>query len=159
MLKIKIVSVGKLKEKAMRELTAEYEKRLSRYCSLSMVELPDLPLPEKPSQGEIDTVLKKEGQEITKHLSQKGRNIALCIEGKPCSSTAFANQIAKISLQYSEMVFVIGSSHGLDAAVKEKCPVRLSMSEMTFPHNFARLMLLEQIYRGFKIIANESYHK
>jgi ribosomal RNA large subunit methyltransferase H len=158
-LKIKIVSVGKLKEKAMRELTAEYEKRLSRYCSLTMVELADLALPEKPSQGEIDAVLKKEGREIEKHLSQRGLNIALCIEGKSYSSTAFAEQISKASLQYSEMVFVIGSSHGIDAAVKKQCGLLLSMSEMTFPHNFARLMLLEQIYRSFKIISGESYHK
>ena len=159
MLKIKIVSVGKLKEKAMRELTAEYEKRLSRYCSLTMVELADLPLPEKPAQGEIDAVLKKEGREIEKHLSQRGLNIALCIEGKAYSSTAFAEQISKASLQCSEMVFVIGSSHGIDTAVKKQCRLLLSMSEMTFPHNFARLMLLEQRYRGFKIISGESYHK
>ncbi len=159
MLKIKIVSVGKLKEKSLRELTAEYEKRLSRYCKLSIVELPDLPLPENPSAGEIDTVLKKEGTEIEKHLSGKGLNIALCIEGDQCSSTKFAQQIAKEAQHFSEMVFVIGSSHGLDERVKEQCRWKLSMSEMTFPHNLARLMLLEQIYRSFKIINNENYHK
>ncbi len=159
MLKIKIVSVGKLKEKALRELTAEYEKRLSRYCNLSIVELSDLPLPENPSQGEIDTVLKKEGTQIEKHLSAKGLNIALCIEGARCSSPQFATQIAKEAQHFSEMVFLIGSSHGIDEAIKQRCQRKLSMSEMTFPHNLARLMLLEQIYRSFKIIHGENYHK
>ncbi len=159
MLKIKIVSVGKLKEKALRELTAEYEKRLSRYCKLTVTELSDLPLPESPSIGEIDTVLKKEGTEIEKHLSSKGLNVALCIEGSQCSSSKLAEKIAKEAQHFSEMVFVIGSSHGLDERVKERCRWKLSMSEMTFPHNLARLMLLEQIYRSFKIINKENYHK
>ncbi len=159
MLKIKIVSVGKLKEKALRELTAEYEKRLSRYCNLTVTELNDLPVPENPSASEIDAVLQKEGAEIEKHLSSKGLNAALCIEGKQLSSEALADKLEKTALQYSEIVFVIGSSHGLCDAVKKKCGMHLSMSEMTFPHNLAKLMLLEQIYRSFKIIRKENYHK
>ena len=159
MLKIKIVSVGKLKEKSLRELTAEYEKRLSRYCKLSMMELNDLPLPENPSPGEITAVLKKEAAELEKHLSPKGLNIALCIEGEQHSSVSFSQLISKSTMQFSELIFFIGSSHGIDDTFKSKCGLHLSMSQMTFPHNLARLMLLEQIYRAFKIIAGESYHK
>lgn len=159
MLKIKIVSVGKIKEKSLKSLIDEYVKRLGRYAKTEMIELADLPVPDNPSEGEITAVIEKEGTEIIKQISPRAMVIPMCIEGEKCSSEKFARTIRSAANTYSEIVFVIGSSHGLSDKVKQMGNIRMSMSDMTFPHNLAKLMLIEQIYRAFKINNNENYHK
>lgn len=159
MLKIKIISVGKLKEKSLKELIAEYEKRLSRFVKLETEELNDLPVCDNPTEKEISDILEKEASQIIKKISPKAYVISLCIEGKNVNSVKFANMICDISMNYPEIDFIIGSSHGLSDKIKDISNFKLSMSDMTFPHNLAKLMLIEQIYRSFKISANESYHK
>lgn len=159
MLKIKIISVGKLKEKALKELIREYEKRLSRFVKLEMCEINDLSVPDNPSQSQIDEILNKEAEEITKKISPKAYIISMCVEGKKPDSEGFAKIISDSSMNYPEIDFIIGSSHGISPKIKDKSNFRLSMSDMTFPHNLAKLILTEQIYRSFKIINNESYHK
>lgn len=159
MLKIKIISVGKIKNNDLKNVIKEYEKRLSKYIKLETYELNDLPLSEKPSQSEINSVLEKEGTEILKKISEKSYTFTLCIEGKKINSEALASKLSDLSFDYSEINFIIGSSHGICDKVKNLSNFRLSMSDMTFPHNIAKLMVLEQIYRAFKIMNNESYHK
>ena len=159
MLKIKIISVGKIKSKDLKSVINEYEKRLSKYAKLELTELNDLSLSEKPSQSEINTCLEKEGTEIEKRISDKAYVISLCIEGKKLTSEMLAEKFSTLSHNYPEIVFIIGSSHGICDKIKKRSDFLLSMSDMTFPHNLAKLMLTEQIYRAFKINANESYHK
>lgn len=159
MLKIKIISVGKIKEKAMNEIISEFEKRLTRYCNFESVVISDIPVKDNPSEADIEEVLKKEAQLIKARLNPKAYKAALCIEGKKLSSAELSGLISKIPLTNSEADFIIGSSHGLHSSIKQCSDFLLSMSDMTFPHNIARLMLTEQIYRSFKIAANESYHK
>ncbi len=159
MLKIKIITLGKIKNKDLKNTISEFEKRLSKYAKLEVVELPDLPISEKPSQSEIDICLEKEAVEIKKRISDKSYTFTLCIEGKQMTSEALADAISKISQRYSEINFVIGSSFGICDKIKNESDFKLSMSDMTFPHNLARLMLTEQIYRAFKIQKGESYHK
>lgn len=159
MLKVKIITVGKIKNNDLKNVIKEYEKRLSKYIKLETYEINDLPLSEKPSQSEINMVLEKEGEEILKKISDKSYTFTLCIEGKKLDSKALADKISDITLNFSEINFVIGSSHGISEKIKNMSNMKLSMSDMTFPHNLARLMLCEQIYRAFKINNNESYHK
>lgn len=159
MIKIRIISVGKIKEKAMDSIISEFEKRLSRYCSFESVVLPDSPVRDNPSQSDINEVLNKEASLIKAKLSPRAYKIAMCIEGKKITSEKLSSLISETSLSYPGIDFIIGSSHGLSEDVKKECNYRLSMSDMTFPHNIARLMLTEQIYRAFKIASNESYHK
>jgi len=159
MLKIKIISVGKLKEKALKDLIGEYEKRLTRFAKLEMCEINDLSVPDNPSQSQIDEILNKEAEEILKKISPKAYTVSMCVEGKKTNSEGFAKIISDSSMSYPEIDFIIGSSHGISEKIKEKSNFRLSMSDMTFPHNLAKLILIEQIYRSFKIINNESYHK
>lgn len=159
MLKIKIISVGKIKEKSLKDLIAEYEKRLSRYLKLECIEISDLSVNENPTQNEINSILEKESVEIIKKINDRAFIISMCIEGKMQSSEKFAKLISETSMNYSEIDFIIGSSHGLSDTVKRKSHLKLSMSDMTFPHNLAKLMLIEQIYRACKINSNESYHK
>ena len=159
MLKTKIISVGKIKSKDLKSLILEYEKRMSRYTKVEAIEIDDLAVNDNPSENEINTVLLKEGKEILKKINEKAYIISLCIEGNKIDSKKLADKISDISQSYSEIDFIIGSSHGLCDEVKKRSHLRLSMSDMTFPHNIAKLMLTEQIYRAFKIINNESYHK
>jgi 23S rRNA (pseudouridine1915-N3)-methyltransferase len=123
------------------------------------VELADLPIPLSASEAEENAVLQREGENILSKIKQSDFVTALCIEGVKLSSVKFADKIASAFMRSSSLVFVIGGSLGLSPAVKERADFRLSMSDMTFPHNLARLMLTEQIYRAFKINANETYHK
>ena len=139
MIKIKIISVGKLKEKSLKELTAEYEKRLKRYVNTEFIEINDLPVCDNPSASQINEVLNKEAEEIIKKINPKAYLISMCIEGKKTNSVNFSKIIFDTSMNMSNF--------------------KLSMSDMTFPHNLARLMLLEQIYRACKINSNEAYHK
>ncbi len=159
MLKIKIISVGKIKEKAMNEIIGEFEKRLSRYSDFESVVIPDLSVKDNPSSADIEEILKKEAAEITKKLTPRSYKISLCIEGKKLSSEKLSALIENTSLTHSGIDFIIGSSHGLHNSIKQLSDYKMSMSDMTFPHNIARLMITEQIYRGFKISSNESYHK
>jgi len=159
MIKLRIISVGKIKEKAMNEIIAEFEKRLTRFCSFESIVIPDSPVKDNPSDSDIEAVLKKEASQIFSKLSPRAYKISMCIEGKKISSEKLSSLISETSISYPGIDFIIGSSHGLHPDVKKECNFALSMSDMTFPHNIARLMLTEQVYRAFKIASNESYHK
>ena len=160
MLSIHLICVGKLKEKFYREAVEEYTKRLSAYCKLNLVELPEVKLPQNPSQGEIQAALDKEGAAIRAKLPQNASVIAMCVEGKTRSSEEVARLLSDFAMGSAKhLVFLIGGSYGLHPSVKQLAKVRLSMSPMTFPHHLARVMLLEQIYRGFKINEGSAYHK
>ncbi len=158
MMTIQILAYGKLKEKYLRDACAEYEKRLSRYCTFRCTELEPIQLPEKASDKEIAAALEKEGQQLLKRM--KGYNIAMCIEGKMLDSVQLSDKIAAAGVSGdSTVTFIIGSSYGLSEEVKRKADLRLSMSPMTFPHQLARVMLMEQIYRGYQIQSGSKYHK
>lgn len=160
MLNIQIICVGKLKEKFYTDAVAEYEKRLSGYCKLTITELPEEKLPDSPSQAQIDAALAKEGEAILQRLTKNAVTIAMCVEGRLFSSEDLAERISDWMLGgRSNLVLLIGGSNGLSPAVKDKAVLRLSMSPMTFPHHLARVMLLEQLYRAFKINEGSSYHK
>lgn len=159
-MKCTVLCTGSLKEKYWKEAEAEYAKRMKRFGGWNVVELPEVSLPEKPSQKEIDQALKKEGEAILKRIGNQSYTIALCVEGKPCSSEALAQLVAEVPrLGKSEITLIIGSSHGLAPEVKGAAAKRLSISPMTFPHQMMRVILAEQFYRAHKINANESYHK
>ena len=160
MQKVTILCVGKLKEKFYAEAVAEYSKRLKRHCTLEIVELPESRLPDDPSPAEIRQALAAEAALIEAKLPKGGAVIAMCIEGKELSSTALAEKVEQFGLNgASQLTFLIGGSVGLDASLKQKADLRLSMSPMTFPHHLARIMLLEQIYRAYQILAGSKYHK
>lgn len=147
---IKIVCVGKIKESFFKEAVLEYKKRLSKYTKLEIIEVMD------ECNGDI---LKKEANSILKYISDKDYVITLEIEGKELSSIDLANKVNDTLINNSNIVFVIGGSLGLDNLVKERSNYKLSFSNLTFPHQLFRIILLEQIYRSFKILNNESYHK
>lgn len=159
-MKCTVICTGSLKEKYWKEAEAEYAKRMKRFGGWNVVELPEVTLPERPSQKEIDQALKKEGEAILKKLPGQSYPIALCVEGKPYSSEELAALVARVPREgKSEIALIIGSSHGLAPEVKAACSLRLSISPMTFPHQMMRVILAEQFYRAHKINANESYHK
>ena len=157
MLKIHIITVGSLKEKYLRDAVAEYQKRLSRFAAVKVTELSEAYLPQNPAPADIEKALDKEADAILRQLAG-GIRIALCVEGKQRSSERFAELIQSGEMS-GGIDLVIGSSYGLSERVKQGCNYRLSFSEMTFPHQLMRVMLLEQLYRAFKINHNESYHK
>ncbi len=161
MIRVNIICVGKLKESYWREAVAEYAKRLGAYCNFSIIELNESRLNDNPSDKLITLALEKEAQAMEKYLRAKGSyNLALCIEGKPISSQQLSSRLDTLSVEgYSSVNFYIGSSYGLSDSVKRSCDARISMSPMTFPHQLARVMLCEQIYRAFSISANGKYHK
>ena len=156
---INIICVGKIKEDYFSRAVAEFEKRLSRFCSINIIQIPDKSIPDNPSPAECSAVLNKEGEQILKKIGKSDIVIAMCIEGKILSSEEFAAKLSDFQMQSSTIDFVIGGSLGLSDEVKKRADFKLSMSRMTFPHRIARLMLEEQIYRAFKILANETYHK
>ncbi len=159
MIKCKIIALGDLKEKFFKEACSEYAKRLSRFCSLEICELTPVRLSENPSQSEISSALKKEAELIFKKIPQNSRVISLCVEGRELSSESLATEIKKNVDSGTSLCFIIGSSYGLAGEVKERSNMRLSLSQMTFPHKLFRVMLLEQIYRGFMINEGSKYHK
>ena len=160
MLRIRLVCVGRLKERFYTEAVAEYRKRLSAFCRLEPVELQEERLSAKPSQAEIDAALRKEAAEIEKSLLKDAKLVCLCVEGEAYSSEELSAYLAKAELDSQPKIsFVIGGSYGLDAGLKQKADLCLSMSKMTFPHHLARVMLLEQLYRGFQIREGTKYHK
>lgn len=156
---ITVIGVGKIKEKYFVSAIDEYSKRLSRFVRLSIVELADEKIPENASEKENEQVRKKEGERILAKIPQNSFVVTLCIEGKEFSSEQLAKKIADISMTSSSVTFIIGGSLGLSDEVKAQSALRLSFSKMTFPHQLMRVVLLEQIYRAFKINNNETYHK
>ncbi len=157
-MQIRLITVGRLKEKWLREAYAEYEKRLGRYCKLTLVELPEARLPESPSDSEIAAALETEGKAILQAAG--GCLIAMCIEGKERSSEEFAEMLDQTAIRGGSTVsFLIGSSFGLSDAVKRAAQERISLSRMTFTHQIARVLLAEQLYRAFQIQTGGKYHK
>ena len=160
MQRVTVLCVGKLKEKFYLEAAAEYVKRLQRFCKLELVELPESRLPESPSPAEVQRALAAEAAAIRERLPRGGAIIALCIEGKPCSSVELSRRMEELAVAgKTQLTFLIGGSVGLDESLKRQAVWRLSMSPMTFPHHLARIMLLEQIYRAYQISAGTKYHK
>ncbi|MBU3174151.1 23S rRNA (pseudouridine(1915)-N(3))-methyltransferase RlmH [Clostridium estertheticum] len=157
---ISIICVGKIKEKYLRSAIDEYTKRLSRYCKLNIIELSDEKTPDNAS-GKEETLIKvKEGEAILKNIKDNMFVIALELKGNMVSSEEFSNYIMDLGVRgESNIVFVIGGSLGLSKGVLERSNYKLCFSKMTFPHQLFRVMLLEQIYRGFRIISGEPYHK
>nr|WP_319487988.1 23S rRNA (pseudouridine(1915)-N(3))-methyltransferase RlmH [uncultured Caproiciproducens sp.] len=159
MLTVNLICVGKLKEAYWRAASAEYEKRLHAFCNFSITELSECRLPDNPSDAQIEAALKTEGSNI---LSAAGNSavFALCIEGKTLSSEQLSEKISTLAVNGTSTIsFLIGSSFGLSDEVKHRADFRLSMSLMTFPHQLARVMLCEQVYRAFQIINHGRYHK
>ena len=156
---INIISVGKIKEKYFTAAIDEYAKRISRFVKLNITEVPDEKIPDNASGKEMELIKEKEGAKILAKLPQNSFVVTLCIEGKELSSEELAEKISDISMTSSNITFIIGGSLGLADAVKCKSNLRLSFGRMTLPHQLMRVVLLEQIYRAFKINNNESYHK
>ena len=170
---ITVISVGKIKEKYFTAAIDEYSKRLSRFAKLNIIEVGDEKIPdnasekeelqikdkEGESEKEMEQIKEKEGNKILAKLPQNSFVVTLCIEGKEHSSEELAKKIADISMTSSHITFIIGGSLGLSDTVKSKSALRLSFGKMTLPHQLMRVVLLEQIYRAFKINNNESYHK
>ena len=160
MLNVTVICVGKMKEKFYIEAAAEYQKRLKGYCKLEVIELPEQKLPQDPAPGQIEAALDKEHEAILAKLPKSGQIVAMCVEGKGMSSPQLARTIGNWMVTgVSDVAFVVGGSYGMSSKIKQRADVRLSMSEMTFPHHLARVMLLEQIYRAFKIQEGSGYHK
>ena len=160
MLRVQLICVGKLKERFYQEACGEYIKRLAPYCKLTVVELAEEKLPPSPSQAQIDAALGREAAAIRERIPPSARVVALCVEGRLRSSEELARMFPDLTYSREKcLVFLIGGSHGLDEGLKREAQVQLSMSPMTFPHHLARVMLLEQIYRGFQINGGGRYHK
>lgn len=154
---IKIIALGKIKEKFLKEGIDEFLKRLTPYASVEVIELPTI---EIKDENLIDRVLKEEGEKILSYVKPQSYVITMEIKGKMLSSEELAEKIQILTNDgISEIIFIIGSSYGISPIVSERANFKLSMSKMTFLHQFARLILIEQIYRAFKIIKGETYHK
>lgn len=157
---ITVITVGKIKEKYLAEGIAEYSKRLTRYCKLDQVEVPDEKAPETLSDKEMEQIKEREGERILSKVRDTAYVIALAIDGKQQSSEELAETMGKLSVEgNSEVVFIIGGSLGLSSAVLKRADIKLSFSKMTFPHQLMKLILLEQVYRAYRILKNEPYHK
>lgn len=150
---IKIICVGKIKEKYLKDAISEYQKRLSKYTKLEVIELQDI------NNNNINIILEKEKELILKAITEKDYIITLEIEGQELTSDELASKIDNIFLQNSNITFIIGGSYGLHKEIKNLSNFKLSFSKLTFPHQLFRVILLEQIYRSYKILNNESYHK
>ncbi len=160
MMNISVIAVGKIKDKYLIQGIAEYTKRLTRYIKLSITEIQDEAIPEGASQKQEEEVVIKEGKKILSSIKEDSFVITLCIEGDKYDSIELADKISRLAVQgKSNIAFVIGGSLGLWDQVKKRADMRLSFSKMTFPHQLMRLLLLEQVYRAFKINSNEVYHK
>lgn len=157
---VNIIAVGKIKEKYLKDAIDEYKKRLSRFCKLTITEVQDEPMSANPSEKEIESILKKEGEKIISSIKNTDVLISLCVEGKQKTSEEFAKFFSDECIKGANtFTFVIGGSVGLCNEIKNMSHTKLSFSKMTFPHQLMRVVLLEQIYRAFKINANENYHK
>ena len=156
---IKVICVGKIKEKFFTDAINEYLKRLSRFAKTEIIEIKDEKIPDNASGKECDNILQKEGNLVLSKIPKDSYVISLCIEGTQMSSPELADKIKYISMESSHITFIIGGSLGLWEEIKKQSKLRLSFGKMTLPHQLMRVVLLEQIYRGFKILSNESYHK
>lgn len=160
MLNINLICVGKLKEQYLRDASAEYQKRLGAYCRLEITELNPCRLADNPSPAQIESALNREGLQIREKIPPNLRVYALCIEGKQLTSEELSGELENAAVRGTgAMALVIGGSHGLSEEVKRRADFKLSMSQMTFPHQLARIMLLEQLYRAFTISSGGKYHK
>ena len=159
-MKITLITVGKIKEKYLKDAIAEYSKRLSRYCKLEIIEVADEKTPDNASETEEDRIRDKEGERILKYVKDDAYVVTLEIKGKLLTSEELAEKIDKLGIQgTSHIIFIIGGSIGLGKEVLKRSDYALSFSKMTFPHQLMRVILLEQIYRSYRIISHEPYHK
>lgn len=159
-MKITVVTVGKIKEKFFEEAIREYSKRLSRYCRLEILQVADEKTPDKASEALENQIKEKEGERILAQIRDGAYVIALAIEGKMLDSEELADKINTLGISgVSQIIFVIGGSLGLSKKVLDRADYKLSFSRMTFPHQLMRVVLLEQVYRGYRIICGEPYHK
>ncbi len=159
MLHIKLITVGTLKEKYLKEAVAEYEKRLGAYAKVEILELKEVRVAEDPTPAEIRAVLEKEADAILAAIPPRAYTVALCVEGQMRSSEQLATLLEDAMSQSSELCLVIGSSHGLAPRVKAAANYRLSVSALTFPHQLMRVLLLETVYRSLSILHGSKYHK
>ena len=160
MLQVRMICVGKMKERFFVDAFEEYRKRLGAYCRLEVTEIAEQRLPESPSEAQISAALEREAGEILKAVPQDAYVVALCVEGREVPSEAMAELIAgRENSGKPKLCFVIGGSFGLSETVKNRADLRLSISKMTFPHNLERVLLAEQLYRGYKIREGSRYHK
>lgn len=160
MTSVTIITVGNLKESYWRDAVAEYEKRLSAFCKPNLIQLKEAKVPDDPSDAEIRQALTDEGKRILAAIPPRAYRVALCVEGKQFSSEALAKKLeSALTESGGGICLVIGSSHGLAPEVKEACQLRLSVSELTFPHQMMRVMLMEVLYRSFSILKGTKYHK
>ena len=159
MIKLTLITLGKLKEKYLVSACDEYKKRLSRYCDLKVEEISPVYLPDDPSASEIEAALDREAELISKRIPEGAFTVSLCVEGKELSSEQLAQLLKERMSEGRHICLIIGSSYGLSEKIKLKSHLRLSVSKMTFPHQLFRVMLLEQIYRAFKINEGGTYHK
>lgn len=160
MLAIKLICVGKMRERFYIDAFSEYEKRLGVYCRLECTELAETRLSDRPSAAEIKAALAKEAEDIVKCIQENAYVVALCVEGRQMPSEGMAELLTqRENSGRPKLCFIVGGSYGLADSVKERADLRLSMSQMTFPHHLARVMLAEQIYRGYKIREGSKYHK
>lgn len=159
-MKISILTVGKIKEKYLRDAIAEYSKRLSRYCKLEIIEVADEKTPDNASETVEDSIRSKEGERLLKYIKDEAFVITLEIAGEQLTSEKFAEEINNLGIRgTSHIQFVIGGSIGLGKEILKRSDYALSFSKMTFPHQLMRVILLEQIYRSYRIISGEPYHK
>lgn len=159
-MKITLITVGKIKEKYLKDAIAEYSKRLSKYCKLEIVEVADEKTPDNASEIVENAIREKEGERILKYVKDDAFVITLEINGKQLTSVELAEKIDKLGVQgTSHIIFIIGGSIGLGQSVLQKSDYALSFSKMTFPHQLMRVILLEQVYRSYRIISGEPYHK
>ena len=159
-MKITILCVGKVKEKFYRDAIEEFSKRLSRYCKLEIIEVADEKTQEEATETEIRIVKDKEGERLIKNIKEDAYVVCLCIDGKQLDSEELSEKIEQIGIQgKSHVYFIIGGSLGLADTVIKRADFKLSFSKMTFPHQLMRVILLEQIYRAYRIMNNEPYHK
>ena len=159
MLRIKLITVGTLKESYLREAVREYEKRLGAYAKVEIVELKEGRVAENPSAAEISAVLEKEADAILSAIPPRAYTVALCVEGQQRSSEQLATLLEEAMSRSSDLCLVIGSSHGLSPRVKKAADFRLSVSALTFPHQLMRVLLLETVYRSLSILHGSKYHK
>ncbi|GAB6639778.1 23S rRNA (pseudouridine(1915)-N(3))-methyltransferase RlmH [Streptococcus uberis] len=159
-MKIKIICVGKIKEKYLKDGIAEYQKRLSRFTQFEIIELADEKTPEKASQAENEKIMEKEANRILSKIGNRDYVIALAIEGKQYASEEFSQFVTDITIQgFSDITFIIGGSLGLHSKIKQKAHALISFGRLTLPHQLMRLVLTEQIYRAFMIQEGSPYHK
>jgi 23S rRNA (pseudouridine1915-N3)-methyltransferase len=159
MLRIKLITVGTLKESYLREAVAEYEKRLGAYAKVEILELKEDRLPESPTPTEINASLEREAAAIMNAVSPRSFVVALCVEGKQQSSEELASTLSGVMQTHGELTLIIGSSHGLSPRVKAEADLKLSVSRLTFPHQMMRVILLETLYRSLSILHGGKYHK